>query len=331
MLDVTISQILNEVDQTEYVLYTEWTSTSFKIMLFKSSAVPLMGEMLDSDINYYSDEHSKSRDKYLEETKNAFSGKDTEIQYFLQDNKFEWRRNKKWILGKITVRSVSNVVVISETLYELLKRQQHLQEVLSKLRKENESLMDAKKELCVDIEEMIKIKTNMEKELYQKFMLILNAKKKKIRELQNLLKKKENGQKTIFDAPTDESEDSDMEEKNMKNRLNIKKRVQKRLSHESTDYSEDSDIDEQKSKIPLKKSKSTINDNFENEMKQTASTSKEMHETIPNDLRHVPVASLVSSSESECELELKIAESGMATTDVSHLDFEEESEEELFS
>lgn len=46
MSDITIAQILNEIDQIEYILYTEWKSTCFKIMLLKSSAVPLMGEVI---------------------------------------------------------------------------------------------------------------------------------------------------------------------------------------------------------------------------------------------------------------------------------------------
>lgn len=53
MLDITIAQILNEIDQIQYILYTEWTSTYFKIMLFKSSAVPLMGEVNIIFQNYF--------------------------------------------------------------------------------------------------------------------------------------------------------------------------------------------------------------------------------------------------------------------------------------
>lgn len=46
MSDITIAQILNEIDHIEYILYTEWKSTCFKIMLLKSSAVPLTGEVI---------------------------------------------------------------------------------------------------------------------------------------------------------------------------------------------------------------------------------------------------------------------------------------------
>lgn len=339
MLDITISQIVNEIDQSEYVLYMEWTNQSFKVILFKSSMEPLFGEMLDNDINFYSKEHSKSCDEYLKETRDALSGKDTEIQYFLQDNKFEWRRNKKWILGKIVVHPASDTLVISEALYNLVKWQQQLQEVLSKLRKENESLLERNKDLCLDIEKMIKMKTDMEKELYQKFILILNAKKDKIRKLENLLSNKKNKKETVFDASTDQSEDSDLEQKTVKAESNVnkevpaissKKRVQKLMSYESTDESENSDTEDKQSfHVSSKKSKFVISNDFENEIKGTAGTSEKIQKIIP---KNAKLVSSISSNESECELDLKIPEScTINKSSIGHLEFEEESEEELFS
>ncbi|KAL2718237.1 DNA repair protein xrcc4-like isoform X2 [Vespula squamosa] len=332
MLDITIAQILNEIDQIQYILYTEWTSTYFKVMLFKSSAVPLMGEMLTNDINYYSQEHSTSFNEYLKETKDAFSGKNTDIQYFLQDNKFEWRRNKRWILGKITVCPISNIIAISETLCGLLKQQQHLQEVISKLKTENELLTNTKKELSVDIEEMIKMKTNMEKELYKKFILILNAKKKKIRELENSFKSAESAQKSIYDVCTDQSEDSDMDDKSTKN---IELHLEKSISDRCMDQSEDSDKESKESfYVPHKKSKFT-NRNIVDEMEASTSTTIEKQnylDNIPNEkMKCISTTSSVSSNESECEFELRMPETCTITSNVSHLDFAEESEEELFS
>lgn len=331
MLDVTISQIVNEDDQAEYLLYTEWASKSFKIMLFKSPEILLMGEMSENDIDYYSEEHSKSRDEYLEEIKNALSGKDAGIHYFMQDDKFEWRRNKKWILGKITVRPILDIVFLTKTVYDLLKRQRHLQEAFAHSKKENESLVNTKKELYSDIEEMIKIKSNMEKELYQKFILILNAKKKKIRELEDLLKNKGNGQKTIFDESTDQSEDSDVKQESISNKSYTKKRSFKYISDESTDQSEDSDVDNKFVCIPSKQQKSIINSNSENVMKEIASISKETHPSILNNERCRSKASTISSDESECELNLKIPESSsLSKLNGSNLEFEEEIEQDLF-
>ncbi|XP_043673087.1 uncharacterized protein LOC122631450 isoform X1 [Vespula pensylvanica] len=332
MLDITIAQILNEIDQIQYILYTEWTSTYFKIMLFKSSAVPLMGEMLTNDINYYSQEHSKSFNEYLKETKDAFSGKNTDIQYFLQDNKFEWRRNKRWILGKITVCPISNIIAISETLYGLLKQQQHLQEIISKLKTENELLINTKKELSVDIEEMIKMKTNMEKELYKKFILILNAKKKKIRELENSFKSTERAQKSIYDVSTDQSsEDSDMDDKSTKN---IELHLEEPESDKCMDQSEDSDKESKESFYVSHKRNKFTNRNTVNEMEATTSTTIKQNyfDNIPNKkMKCISTTSSVSSNESECEFELRMPETCTIKSNVSHLDFAEESEEELFS
>lgn len=283
--------------------------------------------MLTNDINYYSQEHSKSFNEYLKGTKDALSGKNTDIKYFLQDNKFEWRKKERWILGKITVCPISNIIAISETLYGVLKQQQHLQEIISKLKKENKLLTDSNKELSVDIEEMIKMKTNMEKELYEKFILLLNAKKKKIRELKNSFKNTECAQKSVFDVSTDLSEDSDTDDKSIKNvELHLKRPVP------DMDQSEDSDKESKESfYVPCKRSKFTDRD-IVNEMKPTTSKTIEKQnyfDSILNEkMKCVSTTSSVSSNESECEFELRLSET---CSNDQNLDFIEESEEELFS
>ncbi|XP_047361761.1 DNA repair protein XRCC4-like [Vespa velutina] len=329
MSDITIVQILNEIDQIQYILYTEWKSTCFKIMLFKSSAVPLTGEMPENDINYYSQEHSKSFNEYLKETKDIFSGKNTDIQYFFQDNKFEWRRNKRWILGKITIFPISNIVLISEILYDILKQQQHLQKVISELRKENDLLKDNNKELSVNIEEMIEMKTNMEKELYKKFILILNAKKKKIRELEDSLKNTKYEQKSLFDVSTDQSEDSDTDDKSAKN---IELHVGKPISYRCMNKNKDSDKKSKKSfYVPHKGSKLNSR-SIVNEMEATTSRTTEKQnyfDSIRNEkMKSVSRTSSKSSNDSEDEFELRLSET---CTDKHNLDFTEELEEELFS
>ncbi|KAI4488439.1 hypothetical protein M0802_011612 [Mischocyttarus mexicanus] len=297
MLNITITQISNEINGIKYILYTEWKNTCFKIILLESSGAPLMGEMLANDINFYSKEHSKSFKEYLNETKDVFSGKNTEIQYFIEDNNFEWRKNNKWILGKITVRSMSNIMVVSETLYGILEQQQQLQEIISKLRIENDLLTNTKNKLSNDIEEMINRKIDMEKELYKKFILILNAKKKKIRELENSLKNTKRTKNSIYDTNTDQS-DSDSGNKNTKNAIvrNSKK------DKSSIDQNENSDDDSKDSSyFPCKRSKFT-GKNFVNEMEAT--TSKTIRRQ--NDSKNVSnkkINSMFNISESSNESE----------------------------
>lgn len=283
--------------------------------------------MLTNDINYYSQEHSKSFNEYLKETKDAFSGKNTDLQYFLQDNNFEWRKKERWILGKITVCPISNIIAISGTLHGVLKEQQRLQEIISKLTKENKLLTNSKKELSIDIEEMIEMKTNMEKELYEKFILLLNAKKKKIRELKDNYKNTEHAQMSVFDVSTDPSEDSDTDDKSTKNiELHLERPVP------DMDQSEDSDKESKESfYVPRKRSKFTNRD-IVNEMEPTTSTTIEKQNYFDTILKEkmkcVSTTSSVPSSESECEFELQMSET---CSNDQNLDFVEESEEELFS
>ncbi|XP_015191782.1 PREDICTED: DNA repair protein xrcc4-like [Polistes dominula] len=331
MLNITITQISNKIDGTQYILYTEWTNTCFKIILLQPSAAPLMGEMLTNDINFYSEQHSKSFNEYLKETKDAFSGKNTEIQYFLQDNKFEWRKNNRWILGKITVCPISNIIDISETLYGILEQQQQLQEIISKLRIENDLLTNTKNELFVNLEKMTKIKIDMEKELYKKFILILNAKKKKIRELENSLKNAKRTQKSVYDTSTDQSEDSDMDSKSAKN---VKSKLKEAVSNKRTDQSEDSDNENQDSFYTTRKRSKLTDKDFVNELEATTSTAIEKQnysENTTNKKTNSVLNTSASSNESECELVLRMPETNTNKLILSNIDFKEESEEELFS
>jgi len=111
------------------------------------------------------------------------------------------------------VHSLSNILILSDTLKQTLELYQKYQERTLELENENEHLNKANTKLIADIEEMINIKTTMEKDLYMKFLLLLNTKKKKIRELQQAL---DNAKKTksVYDETTDdENEESDVENK----------------------------------------------------------------------------------------------------------------------
>lgn len=53
MLNVSVSQLVNQVDKSNFTLYTEWEDTHFKIILLRPCTIPLNGEVCNL-INIYS-------------------------------------------------------------------------------------------------------------------------------------------------------------------------------------------------------------------------------------------------------------------------------------
>ncbi|EFN74960.1 hypothetical protein EAG_01275, partial [Camponotus floridanus] len=137
--------------------------------------------------NYFLDHLDESFEKYFEKTRHAFSGKNPDIQFFLQDDTFIWKQQNILTRGEIAIYPLSNILIISDTLKQLLEFYQKCQEKILTLEKENKYLNESNIKLTTDIEQMINIKDKMEKDLYAKFLLLLNAKKNKIRELQKAL------------------------------------------------------------------------------------------------------------------------------------------------
>ncbi|KAL6264565.1 hypothetical protein P5V15_004667 [Pogonomyrmex californicus] len=163
--------------------------------------------------NNWRDHLDESFETYLEKTKQAFSGKNADIQFFLEDDIFMWKQQNIVTRGKIIMHSLSNILILSDILKQLLELYQKCQERVLTLENENEHLSKANTKLITDIEEMINMKTTMEKDLYMRFLLLLNTKKKKIRELQKALDNNKKTTKSVFDETTDEeSEGSDVDD-----------------------------------------------------------------------------------------------------------------------
>lgn len=219
MINVSVSQLVNQVDKSDFTLYAEWEDTCFKIMVLRTCTVPLSGEMHIENANYFLNHLEESFETYLEKTKDAFSGRNADIQFFLQDDTFTWKQQNILTRGEIAVHSLSNILILSDTLKRSLELYQKNQERTLALENENEQLNKANAKLITDVEEMINVKTTMEKDLYMKFLLLLNTKKKKIRELQQALDDQraldtKKTTKSVYDKTTDdESEGSDVESK----------------------------------------------------------------------------------------------------------------------
>lgn len=214
MINISVNQFVNQIDESYFTLYAEWQDTCFKIILLQSCKVPLSGEMCIEDAKYFLNHLDENFDTYLEKTRRAFAGEDTEIQFFLQDNIFIWKQENILTRGKIAVHPPSDVL-ISGTLKQALEYYQRCRNDVLVLEKENDNLKKINAKLVNDIEEMINIKNTMETDLYRKFILLLNTKKKKIRELQEALDSSKQPIKSIYNETTDESEESDVESKKM--------------------------------------------------------------------------------------------------------------------
>lgn len=183
--------------------------------------------MHTENANYFLDHLDESFEKYLEKTRHAFSGKNADIQFFLHDDTFIWKQQNILTRGEIAIYPLSNILIISDTLKQLLEFYQKCQEKILILEKENKYLNESNIKLTTDIEEMINIKDKMEKDLYAKFLLLLNAKKNKIRELQKALDSNKQTTKSVYDETTDdESQKSDAESKKVQGTAssNLKKR-----------------------------------------------------------------------------------------------------------
>ncbi|XP_071629314.1 uncharacterized protein [Temnothorax longispinosus] len=224
---INVSQLINQVDKNNFTLYSEWEDTGFKIMILRSCTVPLSGEMHIEDAKYFFNHLDESFDTYLEKTKQAFSGKNADIQFFLEDDTFTWKHQNILTRGEIAVHSLSNILILSDTLKQSLEHFQKCQERAMALENENEHLNKINTNLIRNIEQLINEKTTMEKELYKKFLILLNTKKKKNRELQEALDNAKKTTQSVYDKTTDESEGSEVENKKVHGTKSSKTRIHK--------------------------------------------------------------------------------------------------------
>lgn len=298
MINVSVSQLVNQVDKSNFTLYAEWEDTHFKIILLRPCSVPLSGEMHTENANYFLNHLDESFEIYLEKTRHAFSGKNADIQFFLQDDTFIWKQQNILTRGEIAVYPLSNILTISDILKQLLEFNQKCQEKILSLEQENKCLNENNIKLITDIEKMMEIKDNMEKDLYMKFLLLLNAKKKKIRELQKALDSNKQTIKSIFDETTDdESEKSDVESKKVHGTASFNSRKRK------VDYKNEQKVTPKNSEINFKRCLNSSNEDINPE----PSTSNDKLTLQNRDVYHTRKSKLV-------------------------LDFsEEESQEDIFS
>ncbi|XP_012140039.1 uncharacterized protein LOC105662431 isoform X2 [Megachile rotundata] len=207
--------------------------------------------MNTEDVENFCDGLGKSFDEYLQETKTIFCGKDKETQFFIEDDKLEWRRNV-WTLGRIKLQPVVDIKDFSGCFQQLLQFYQSIQDRISILEEENQNLKNENTDLLSKVEKITKNKTVMEQDLYKKFILILNSKKQKIRELEAAIQEKQNAAESVFDACTDEGEESDENNQELDNN-SIRTKINKRKSLDNVNS---------ESTHKTRKKDSTVNKNY---------------------------------------------------------------------
>lgn len=228
--------------------------------------------------NYFLNHLDESFKIYLEKTRHAFSGKNADIQFFLQDDTFTWKQQNILTRGEIAVYPLSNILTISDNLKQLLELYQKCQEEILTLKQENKCLNENNIKLTTDIEKMINIKDNMEKDLYMKFLLLLNAKKKKIRELQKTLDSNKQIIKSVYNETTDdESEKSDVESKKEHDTASFNSRKRK------VDYKNEQKVTPKNNKINFKR---CTNSSSSEDISPEPSTSKDKLTLQNRDVYH---------------------------------------------
>ncbi|KYN40368.1 hypothetical protein ALC56_05313, partial [Trachymyrmex septentrionalis] len=209
-------------------------------------------DMHVENANYFLNHLDESFETYLEKTKQAFSGKNADIQFFLQDKSygttFTWKQQNVLTRGEITMHSLSNILILSDTLKQSLELYQQYQERALALEKENEYFKKSNTELIVNLEEIINKKNTMEKDLNMKFLLLLNTKKKKIRELQEALN---NTKKTTTKSPYNETTDDESDESDVKSKKMHD--TKPKLKKQEMDYKNDQEVIPKSSKKTLKR------------------------------------------------------------------------------
>lgn len=145
-----------------------------------------------------------SEEEFNAETQTALSGKASNYKFYLDNNTLKWEKDL-WTMGSMVLFPETEIMNLSEFMMTTLADLVQNQTFSSSINEENKKLKNENEHLRCKLNEMIKIKMELEEPLLKKFILILNEKKKRIRELvgeiENLRKIYE---PTFYDQPTDE-------------------------------------------------------------------------------------------------------------------------------
>ncbi|XP_011496546.1 PREDICTED: uncharacterized protein LOC105361137 [Ceratosolen solmsi marchali] len=277
---ITACKLLNHLNETgneEFYVGTQWSDLQIKIIIVRADNAVLVGEIFLLEFNKYARAFEKTLEEYLKDTEDILSGKNDEVQYFLEDQKFYWKK-KRWYLGQINIKLVNEFECMKDFTVLLIDQYSKLKNCIIQLHKNNEYLKNNNSKLTSKLNKMILLKNEFEKKLYKKFILLINTKKAKIGELKSKLDqlKKKN---CIYDVKTDESDNesnalsdftshSKLIEKSIKKRLlneDFKKLNEKRSMQLTPNLGEDEEtpdllFDESECEVELKFEEENLED-----------------------------------------------------------------------
>eukprot|EP00794_Sanderia_malayensis_P016796 gene16796-18491_t len=172
------------------------------------------GEVFQEELEKQAEGIEKTFSEYWSCTKRALScvDNDGKTSDFCYNVKFNDNNHAEFQLGSIKLcrneqRNLGSFLDVAMDQFRKMKTE------ISSLQANNEKLQKDREESLKKLEDYVTIKNNLEKDLYQKFLLVLNKKKMKIREL----KRKKMDEKTIIplreDTSNEEEETTDEERK----------------------------------------------------------------------------------------------------------------------
>ncbi|KAK0088330.1 hypothetical protein PV325_012328 [Microctonus aethiopoides] len=200
---VTSCNIKNEVDDKIMTLNVEWDDNDVKILIMRHGELPVRGQVTVAKLVEAAENFNKTKPEYLEDIKEELCGRNLEIQFFLKENLFMWKK-KIWTRGKIICQTLLDTVELSNLLIDFVGKNCANQKALTSTEKENKKLKKKLEKMEKSMDKMVKIKNSIEDELLRRFLILLNSKKNRIRALRDQLQ--EYKKDSIFEKSTDESD-----------------------------------------------------------------------------------------------------------------------------
>ncbi|XP_058801859.1 DNA repair protein XRCC4-like [Phymastichus coffea] len=327
MKDIRVCKVLNKLDESNsenLIVCSIWEDAKLKVYIVKDDRTLLFGEEGEEQLEKYAKTFDKSLNMYLQESKDILCGIKSEIDFYLTESKFYWKR-EKWALGQIYIKPIQDIASAISLLLILIDEFSQNKKDLDDVHNKYQSVKLIQSEIIQKLNECQTIKNQLEDDLYKKFILILNSKKTMIKDLKDRLQKFKNSN-NIFDELTNES-DSDLEEKCNVSSHPIKKRdCQETICQKSSS--------KRKKGNRSTKIKIIENKNFKSNAFFNVSTSDNLEaEVVPSTSNNIKTVDEdeetgdLLSEESECDLVLKFDEDKLEDKIIKSAISEEDSEE----
>ncbi|KAF4082119.1 hypothetical protein AMELA_G00148000 [Ameiurus melas] len=257
-MKVTVCEIsVASKPECTFYLKVEWAKdlgAGFVVLLCDGESA-WSGEVSEEDVSKEAQELEMPRERYVHDLQLILSGEGQADQSYsfhlapkqsgspmLQLSYEKVQRDMSFRFGMVELLPVSEPIkVIKELISYGLERSAHLQAKKHIVLKQNQRLRNEQEHIATEMERYIKEKETLERELYNRFVLVLNEKKAKICNLQERIKQLQNTiqdkkdrwkkgeachggnehadeklEKSDYGNTTDEEEDGDPKTQNLK-------------------------------------------------------------------------------------------------------------------